>query len=261
VPPIADQHVREINGGRYAKLRGRLLHLGEPVPVGAKAGGLGTFDVVDGKRTPILADLSVDEDAAIEGLLSTTGAGDFDPFEPDPMRDEIARLTASGFVAVAANAATAAGYSEPEPLGPLDLGRVKLDKRALGFVDYTGVVRGNVTVSPQVVAFSTEDVRGLLKRHANGDHGEFGKAADVTLDDDARWAPQIFPWPIRNAAALEAGRGLVRSAYSVDLLPKARLNPRFDGSWIVKPQIVWLDVVTLIGRYTIVWPRWTGIGF
>jgi hypothetical protein len=256
-----DDHIREINGRRYVKSRGRLLELGEPKPADQPVGGLGIFTVVDGVATPFVCDHSVDPDAAVQRLIASTGAIEFDQFEPDAMRDEINRLTASGFVAVAASAATATGYREPEPLGPLDLGRVMIDTRAIGLVPFTHVVRGNVHLSPEVMAFTPEDVRGLLKRHANGDHGDFGKAADATVTDDMRWAPEVFPWPQRNAVAIETGRGLVRSAYGVDILPKARLDPRFDGSWIVRPQLVHLDVVTLIGRYTIVWPRSSGVGF
>lgn len=255
-------HIREIGGARYARSRGRLYQLGEDVPKGYVVRALDVLDTTaDGTRLPIIADLTPDDEGAMERLLTSTGATPFDPFEPDPLRQEIEALERDGFVAVAANARIASAYKDPEPLGPLDLGTVKLDVRALAAVDCQGISGGNVHLSPKVAPFSAKDVRALLRRHAGGDWGDFGKADDVSLTEDMRWAPPVFGWPVRNAAAIEAGRGLVRSCYGVDIAPRAKAAPGWHPSWTMRPQVMRLDVVTLISRLTVIWPAWSGVGF
>lgn len=255
-------YVREINGARYAKSRGRLYQLGADVPAGRVVRGLGVLDTTaEGDRVPIIAELTSDDEGTMRRLVEALRLTPFDPHEPDPLRGEIERLEREGFVAVAAGARVANAYRDPEPIGPLDLGDVSIDARALTYVDCRGITASNCHLVPQVVPFSSDDVRGFLKRHANGDHGDFGKAGDVDLDDDMRWAPGVFGWPVRNAIAIEAGRGIVRSRFGKDVAPLAKQHPSWHPSWRMRPQIEVLDVATLIGRCTAVWPARSGVGF
>jgi hypothetical protein len=100
------------------------------------------------------------------------------------------------------------------------------------------------TVKVDVEVFDRVDptaLAGLIASHAAADHGEFNRA-DVELTDDMRWVPDLFDVPMRNAVALESGRGFVRSRYSV---PPARGSGEVD-----------VEIVTLLaeaGAMTVVW--------
>jgi hypothetical protein len=93
-------------------------------------------------------------------------------------------------------------------------------------------------VFPNDVGFGTVEGAALVARHAAGDLGAYGNVADVQLDDDRRWCPEIFGVATVAARAIETGVGLIASRFEILIpSPDPRSGPRPRS----------LDILTLIG--------------
>ena len=221
VVAIADPRIERIIGGQRVQAgwsRGvRFCHVvRDPHP-----------DPRRGEHAPVVvADYSVADGASIMARLdSEIRCASFDPRPPDPTRDEIERLRASGFNAMA-DAQAKAHKPADDPPGLFGLGPVFVDVRA---------------------GLAFDVVRDLLRRHIAGDFGSRGRLADVKLDDDRRFAPEMFDVATRNAYALETGYGVIISEYPIydpaDMGLSERWRRRLPG----------LRVVTMLGQKTVAW--------
>ena len=180
-----------------------------------------------GENAPVVvAEFTLADPASIMGRLdSEIRQVSFDPRPPDPTRDEIERLRASGFAALA-DERTKAHKTADDPPGLFWLGPVFLDVRA---------------------GLAFDVVRDCLRRHINGDFGSRGVLADVSLNDDMLYAPEFFDVSVRNAVALRSGHGVIISEYPIydpaDVNVAERWRRRLPG----------LRVVTMLGQKTVAW--------
>jgi len=170
---------------------------------------------------------------AFMGCLRTPDEVPINP--PDPLRDELARF-AEAFPRLAEAWGSKLKFAEPRGVGLFPLGSV-VATRLLG-----------------MLRVSRMDVLDALSRHDSGDWGLIGKLSDVTLDDDKRFAPELYPRAVRNAGAIEAKDGLVVSRYSLQKLLEGR-GPvpatTQHSPWLAPQEGEVLEVVTWIaGNHT-----------
>lgn len=158
-------------------------------------------------------------DEIVSRLLGEVRCVPFDPYPPDALRTEIARLESAGFPELAADYNKRMRIPLRDRLGPMPVGNVLIDVASM---------------------IPHDEVRDMLKRHSNGDFGTIGQLADASLDDDMRWAPECFDVLTRNAVSMERGEGLVLSEYQ-----------RTDG----RIRIQGLRLITVLGmrNQTVVW--------
>lgn len=80
---------------------------------------------------------------------------------------------------------------------------------------HTGKFELGERTRPRTGPFGNAVWLEALARHAAGDHGDFGKSEGRKLTSDERWAPRLYGVAVRNAIAIEAGSGLVRSRLEI----------------------------------------------
>jgi hypothetical protein len=71
------------------------------------------------------------------------------------------------------------------------------------------------SIMPPGSGFAGTQLLELVARHAAGDLGAYGNVADVVLDDDRRWCPELFGPATVAARAIETGVGLIASTFEV----------------------------------------------
>lgn len=159
---------------------------------------------LDAKGEPTGRDLRVAAVYEAEDAKARHRALTFDSgrrFQPlavhphDPARDEVARLEALGLHASAEIVRKANPPAERDPA-----------LEALGDVTWAFAQCQAQGIGADV---AVERVRAF----AAGDWGANGKAEDVELDDLHRLAAPAFGPDVRNAVALESGRGFVAGVY------------------------------------------------
>jgi hypothetical protein len=156
--------------------------------------------------------------AVFRAIASNGDWNDYDTRPPDPLADELDRLVPP----------------ERYPMLAAHFRRLfKVQERASikGAFDL-GVVRVRSSVK-----LAAGTVRPLLAKHAS--------VETIALTEEQAWCPPLAGWEAENAAAIEAGAGLVRTRHTVEveevLSPHLYATP--TGRMIEKT----VNVITLLG--------------
>jgi hypothetical protein len=221
-------NMRVIRGRRIIRLQSRegliWREISDPKPLKTTiTGAQGETSAVTEYSSPqILWEAGGDTSQEISRLMEQVRFSEFDPREPSPLHDELDAAVKAGFGALVAEFELRNKVKPRQVLTGLPLGQCYVS-RGIGLL-------------PCPIA----SLRQHLHNHAHGEWGSIGRASEVgELGDDQAWCPSLFGPAIQNAAAVKAGRGLVRSVF-----PHVYSLTRGSEE---------LKIITLIGHTTLVY--------